>query len=222
VRSADTAHIAIGTFGGHYIHTIATTAGSFDALGWVAFQSGSWGNLRHRAGAFAAEAGWQPPGMPRLKPWLRGGYNYGSGDKNPNDGDHGTFFSVLLTPRNYARMPFFNIMNARDAFGQLVLRPGKALTIRADVHSLRLVDSSDLWYSGGGAYQPWTFGYTGRPSNGQSGLATLFDIGADYNVNARLSLSAYFGRANGKLVMQTIYPAGKNGNFGYLEATYRF
>jgi hypothetical protein len=222
VRNADVGHINIGTFGGHYLHTVATKVGSFDALGWLALQAGSWGNLRHRAGAFAAEAGWQPAGIPHLKPWLRGGYNYGSGDKNPNDGDHGTFFQVLPTPRIYARMPFFNMMNNRDAFGELILHPAKALTIRGDVHWLRLAQSNDLWYSGGGEYQPWTFGYTGRPSNGQSGLATLFDVSADYNMNAHLALSAYFGHANGKLVIQSIYPAGKNGNFGYLEATYKF
>jgi hypothetical protein len=178
VRAADTGHIDIGTFGGHYIHTVATKAGSFDALGWVALQAGAWGNLSHRAGAFAAEAGWQPAALSALKPWLRGGYNYGSGDKNPNDGTHGTFFQVLPTPRIYARMPFFNMMNNRDAFGELILRPGKAVTIRGDVHSLGLAQASDLWYSGGGEYQPWSFGYTGRPSNGHTGLATLFSTSA--------------------------------------------
>jgi len=97
-----------------------------------------------------------------------------SGDGNPNDGVHGTFFQILPTPRVYARFPFFNMTNNRDTFGELVLRPAKALTIRSDVHSLALANRDDLWYSGGGMFQPWTLGYTGRPSNGQSGLATLF------------------------------------------------
>ena len=100
VRTADTAHINIGTFGGHYIHTIETRAGQFDALAWVALQTGSWGNLNQRAGAFAAEAGWQPRFLARLKPWFRGGYDYGSGDKNAGDSTHGTFFQVLPTPQS--------------------------------------------------------------------------------------------------------------------------
>jgi hypothetical protein len=222
VRTADTRHIQIGTFGGHYLHKIETAAGQIDGLGWVAMQTGSWGNLKHRADAFAAEAGWQPHILPRLKPWLRGGYNYGSGDKNGADNTHGTFFQVLPTPRVYARFPFFNMMNNRDAFGEIMLRPSKKVTVRSDVHSLRLANRNDLWYSGGGAFQPWTFGYTGRASNGQSGLATLYDVSADYNAGRHLAIGAYYAHAAGKLVVQQIYPAGKNANFGYLEFTIKF
>ncbi len=222
LRRADSGHINIGTYGGHFLHTVDTTAGTLDTMFWGALQTGSWGNLAQRSGAFAAEAGWQPPVLHQIKPWIRGGYDYASGDKNPNDGTHGTFFQILPTPRVYARFPFFNMMNNRDAFGELVLRPFKRVTIRSDVHSLRLAQSNDLWYSGGGAYQPWTFGYTGRPSNGQSGLATLYDTSADFSVNRHFSIGAYYGYAAGKLVVQAIYPAGKNANLGYLEITGKF
>jgi len=70
-------------------------------------------------------------------------------------------------------------------------------------------------------FQPWTFGYTGRPSNGQSGLATLFDVSADYNVNPHASLGVYYGHAAGKTVAQSVYPRGKSADFGYLELTFR-
>jgi hypothetical protein len=113
------------------------------------------------------------------------------------------------------------MMNSRDAFGELILRPSKSLTVRTDVHSLDLANRNDLWYSGGGMFQPWTFGYTGRPSNGNSGLATLFDTSVDYNVNAHASIGLYYGYAAGKPVVQSIYPNGKNANFGYLELTFR-
>jgi hypothetical protein len=113
------------------------------------------------------------------------------------------------------------MMNSRDVFGELILRASKALSIRTDVHSLALANRNDLWYSGGGMFQPWTFGYTGRPSNGQAGLATLYDAGADYNLNPHASIGAYYGHAAGKLVIQSVYPNGRNGNFGYLELTFR-
>lgn len=164
VRRMDAGSINIGTFGGHYVRILDLPAGVIDTLFWGAVQAGSWGALAHRAVAFAAEAGWQPPVFPKLAPWLRGGYNYGSGDSNPNDRRHGTFFQVLPTPRVYARFPFFNMMNTADGFGELIVRPLKDVTLRADVHTLRLADRNDLWYSGGGAFQPGTFGYTGRPS----------------------------------------------------------
>jgi hypothetical protein len=220
-RTADTEHINIGTYGGHYLQTVRSPLGTLDLLVWGAVQNGSWGRLAQRSGAVAAEAGWQPPILHSVRPWLRGGFDYGSGDSNPNDGTHGTFFQVLPTPRVYARFPFFNMMNNRDAFGELVLRPSKALTVRTDVHSVALANRNDLWYSGGGMFQPWTFGYNGRPSNGQSGLATLLDASADYNIDSHAAVGVYYGHAAGKLVMQSIYPNGKNANFGYLELTFR-
>jgi len=222
VRRTDTGHINIGTYGGHFLHTTETVAGALDVMFWGALQNGSWGSLAQRSGAFAAEAGWQPPVLSRLKPWLRGGYDYGSGDKNPNDGTHGTFFQVLPTPRIYARFPFFNMMNNRDTFGELILRPSKKLTVRADGHSLRLANSNDLWYVGGGAFQPWTFGYTGRASGGQSGLATLYDASADFNLSRYFLLGLYYAHAAGKLVIQSIYPSGQDANLGFVEMTFKF
>jgi hypothetical protein len=90
-------------------------------------------------------------------PWIRGGLNYGSGDRNASDATHGTFFQLLPTPRLYARFPFFNLMNTSDAFGELMLRPSARVTVRTDVHSVRLAEGNDLWYQGGGAFQPATF-----------------------------------------------------------------
>src|SRR5712691_8731203 len=159
-RQADRGHVNIGTFGGHYIRAVDRPHGTIDVLLWGAAQIGSWGTLAHRASALAAEVGWQP--KTGLAPWIRGGFDYASGGGDPNDSTHGSFFQVLPTPRLYARFPFFNMMNSADAFGELMLRPSKRVTIRTDVHSLRVANGNDLWYSGGGAFQPSTFGYTGR------------------------------------------------------------
>jgi hypothetical protein len=68
LRRADSSHIDIGTYGGHFLQTVDTIAGTFDAMFWGALQTGSWGNLAQRSGAFAAEAGWQPPVLQRMKP----------------------------------------------------------------------------------------------------------------------------------------------------------
>ena len=222
VRALDTQGIDIGTYGGHYIQAIPTAVGTFDLLGWGALQNGRWGTQTQRAGAGDVEGGWQPPVLEAVRPWLRSGYFYSTGDGSPNDNTHGTFFAILPTPRVYARFPFFNEMNNRDAFGELVLRPRKDLTFRSDVHGLWLANKDDLWYAGGGAFQPWTFGFSGRPSNGATGLATLFDTSADYQVNRALALSVYFGYARGGEVIEHIFPADKNGKLGFVEANYRF
>lgn len=226
-RSKDFGGINIATFGGHYIQDIPTKAGTFDLLAWGAGQTGTWGELTQKSGAVALEAGYQPRGFGRLKPWLRGGYFYSTGDGNPNDQTHGTFFSMLPTPRVYARFPFYNEMNNRDVFGELVLRPAKAVTIRSDVHGLWLANSHDLWYGGGGAYQPWSFGFTGRPSNGQTGLARVYDTSADFQMNRAVSLGLYFGYAQGGPVIQRIFAGASshedsNSPFGFIEVNYRF
>lgn len=222
MRRDDFDRITIGTFGGHYLGTTDTAAGIFDVVFWGAAQTGSWGRLSHRATAFAAEAGWQPPVLRNLTPWIRGGYDRGSGDGDPNDAKHATFFQVLPTPRVYARFPFFNLMNVRDRFVELILRPSNRLPVRADVHSLRLADPNDLWYSGGGLFQPDTFGYTGRPANGRAGLATLYDISAEYNASRHVGVGLYYGRAVAGPVARNTYPTSRKADFRYLEVTLRF
>jgi hypothetical protein len=222
VRAQDLGGIDIGTYGGHYIQAIPTPAGTFDLLGWGALQSGKWGSLVQRSGAGAAQGGYQPAILKAVRPWLRAGYFYSSGDGNATDSTHGTFFAILPTPRVYARFPFFNEMNNRDLFGELMLRPAKKLTFRSDVHGLWLANSHDLWYSGGGAFQPWTFGFNGRPSNGATGLATLYDISGDYQVTRALSLGLYVGYARGGRVVQSIFPGDSNAKLGFAEVNYRF
>lgn len=222
VRAKDTENIHIQTWGAHSIHAFTTNAGTFDALGWVAIQTGSWGTQSQRAYAFDVETGYQPAVLPMLKPWLRAGFTMGSGDGNASDNKHETFFQILPTPRPYARFPFFNMMNAEDAFGAMILRPGKKVTISSEFHALRLSNVNDLWYSGGGAFQPWTFGYTGRSTSGRRSLGNLYDSGLDYRVNRRLTLTAYVGYTQGLAAMEQIYPAGKDGKFSYLELFHRF
>jgi Alginate export len=220
-RAADVGRIALATWGADYAHVVDTSAGNFDFLAWGVLQNGSWGSLTQRAGAFVGEAGWKPPVTP-LKPWLSAGYSYGSGDGNPNDARHGTFFQVLTTPRQYARFPFYNMMNNEDFYGTLNLTPAAKLKLRTEAHALRLASASDLWYLGGGAFQPQTFGYTGRPSNGNRGLANVWDLSADYEFTRNFAATLYYGHAWGKSVVAKIYPNNADGQLAYLETNFRF
>jgi hypothetical protein len=222
IRRRDTENIRINTFGAHTLHAFQTGAGTLDFLAWGAAQTGRWGVQEQRSGAFDLEAGIQPKILPKLKPWVRGGYYWGSGDGNPNDNKHETFFSLLPTPRPYARFPFFNMMNNRDIFGSLILRPHAKVTVSSEFHSLRLSDSNDLWYSGGGVFQPWTFGYSGRATSGRGSLGNLYDTSLEYRPNRKLILTGYIGYTQGLAAIKQIYPKGKDGRFGYLELLYRF
>jgi hypothetical protein len=222
VRKADLANIVIDTFGGHTVHAITTQPATFDFLAWGAGQTGRWGYDQQRSGAIDVEAGVQPNILTAVKPWFRVGYSWTSGDSNPNDKTHSTFFQLLPTPRLYARFPFFNMMNNVDAFGMMILRPHKKVTISSEFHSLRLSSANDLWYSGGGVFQPWTFGYTGRSTSGARALGNLYDTSFEYRPSRKFTLTAYVGYVQGLAVMETIYPKGKDATLAYLEGFYRF
>jgi hypothetical protein len=221
-KAGDLANIRIWTFGGNSLHLFTTSVGSFDTLVWGLAQTGKWGVQNQSSWAFLAEGGYQPKILPKLKPWLRGGYSTTSGDSNPNDKEHNTFVQLLPTPRPYARFPFFNMMNNIDRSGSLTLRPHAKVTLVSEYHSLSLHNANDLWYSGGGVFQPWSFGYTGRSTSGRKSLVNLYDTSVEYRLNPRLTFTAYYGYAQGLAAMRAIYPAGQGGSFGYLETLIRF
>lgn len=218
-RALDHRNIRIGTFGGDMIAAIPVHKQTFDLLVWGAGQTGSWGLLDHRAGAIAVEGGLRLETV-ATKPWLRGGFLRTTGDNNNADGVHNTFFQVLPTPRNYARYPFFNMMNSKDEFVQLIDKPTARLDLRTDLHFLQLTAPTDFWYQGGGAYDNKVFGYVGRPGNGHGSFSSLYDISADYAVTRNVTMTAYYAHAFGKTVVKAIYPVQQDSNYGYLELLY--
>jgi hypothetical protein len=224
-RAGDHAQLRIGTYGADYVHVFHTKDhGHFDFLLWGALQNGSWGLLNQRAGAFVGEAGWQPAihSIHFLNPWFRAGYSYGSGDSNPSDGRHATFFQVLPTPRPYARFPFYNMMNNEDVFASSMFRLPRSFVLRSEIHALRLASPQDLWYAGGGAFQPHSFGYTGRTTGGNRSLANVWDVSMDVPLGHGFALTTYYAHAWGKSVVENIYPAGTNAQFGYVETNFHF
>jgi len=225
-RRLDAENIRVNTFGGHYVAAVKTRRGTADLLGWGVGQFGRWGTQDHRAGALALEGGFQPAGpLARVKTWVRAGYFRSTGDGDPADDRHTTFFQALPTPRLYARFPFYNLMNSEDAFVQLKMKPHARLGLRADVRALRLSDAADLWYSGGGAFQQNSFGYAGRPSGGSRSLGTLFDLSADISVAANTTLTFYGAGVRGGRVQSHTYPAGganPAARYFYAELTQRF
>jgi hypothetical protein len=220
VRRGDLSNIRIGTFGGHYVAANKTRAGTLDGVAWGVVQTGRWGRIDHRGFAWMVEGGWQPEA--RWRPWLRMSYGSSSGDRDPDDGTHTTFFQLLPTPRPFARTPFYDLVNNRDLVGILVLRPSKAVTLRSEVHGLWLGERNDLWFQGGGAFQPWTFGYIGRPSGGKSELGQMYDASVDWSVNAKLAVTGYYGYTHAGGVIRATYPRKPNGQFGYVELLVRF
>ncbi len=219
IRTADHAPIALHTVGGHALTVVDLGPGRLDCLGWAALQIGDWGADDDRGWAYAVETGYQIPALVAA-PWLRIGYDRSSGDGDPNDRHHHTFFQLLPTVRTYAQLPFYNLMNTADAFAELLLTPHPIVNVRADYHWLRLSDGSDLWYSGGGATNDHLFGYAGSPANGRHGLAEVVDLSVTVQLVQQLALGTYYGHAfGGDVVHQTF--AGTGANYGFVELVYR-
>ncbi|HXG18138.1 MAG TPA: alginate export family protein [Methylomirabilota bacterium] len=220
VRTADKQDISLHTEGGHWISTWPTSVGLIDLLAWGALQQGQWGKLDHDAWAWDLEAGWQP-GMLPWKPWFRIGYGRSSGDDDPRDRDHGTFFQILPTARLYSFSTFYNLMNNEDGFLQLLLRPFPGLMVRTELHFIRLTERKDLWYTGSGATlsdRNVGFGYPGRPAFGHRDLFRVLENSVTYDWNKYVSFTVYYGHVFGQDVVQAIYKED-DANFGYIEVT---
>ena len=218
-KTADTGPVSIDTVGGDYARTIAMGSGAADLLLWSAGQFGSWGAQSQRAYAVVAEAGYRLAHAP-WKPWLRFGYTIGSGDDDKKDSTHSTFFQILPTPRLYAMTPFYNMMNINDAMAQLLLHPLANLEIQSSLHGLWLDAKKDRWYSGGGAFDNRIFGYAGRPSNGFGYLGSLADCQATWKMNSHFALQLYYGHIFGGSVAGSIYPAGRETDYGFIQTTF--
>ena len=220
LRQKDGQAIDIYTIGGHDTRLFPVGKGRMDTLFWMAAQGGRWGAQSHGAYAADVELGYQPRD-PRLHSWYRAGYYYGSGDGNPNNNRHGTFFPILPSGRTYARFPFFATSNLQDAFAELILRPAPRVLVRSDIRKLALADNHDLYYTGSGVYSNSNFGYTGRASANSHDLATLYDTSVDYQVTPATLLILYAAYAKGGSVLSSLYKSS-DASFGYLEIQQRF
>jgi hypothetical protein len=213
--------IALHTEGVHLLHLQPTAAGPLDFLVWGALQQGDWGLQDHHAWAWDLEIGWQP-GLP-WKPWLRLGYGRTSGDDDPGDDEHGTFFQILPTARLYSYSTFYNLMNNEDGFVELILRPISGLSARTSFHNIRVTEGRDLWYQGSGATladrdRPEGFGFPGRPANGRRDLFRVLETSIGYDWNKHVNTNLYYGHVFGGGVVRAIFD-GDDADFGYLEFT---
>ncbi len=204
---------AWGPWGGSLIATQAAGPGVLDFVFWGALQNGAWGTESDNAGAAALEGGYRLTQV-RSMPWLRAGWWRASGDNNPSDNKNTTFNQLLPTPRVYARLPFYNLMNNTDSFVQLINDPSRKLELRSDLHWIDLTSGHDLWYLGGGAFDNKVFGFTGHPANGHTSFASVVDISSDWQTTPHLALNFYYGHGWGKRVISAIYPTGSNIQFG--------
>ncbi len=219
--SAQRTAVGITTFGASAVGAASVRIGEADWLAWFAGQTGSWYSQRHRAWSLAIEGGYQ--WKTAWQPWVRGGFLHASGDGDPTDNRHGTFFPMLPTVRKYAFTTAYAPMNLRDAFVELIARPTSRVGARVDVRRLRLARGADLWYGGSGASQQRgsSFGFAGRRSGGSTGLGTVVEGAADIALGRHWSVNGFIGTVRGGRVVRSLF-AGEWLRFGYVENVIQF
>lgn len=215
------ADVTVWSAGGSHLCTRALARGDADWLAWGALQGGDWYGQAHRAFGFAVEGGYRWREQPG-RPWLRAGMSYSSGDDDPRDDRHGTFFPMLQDTRTYALSMVYAHANLRDVFAQVLAEPHARLRIRLDLHRLDLAQAADRWYQGSGATarEGQFFGYSTRPSNGARGLGAVVEGAAEVRLSRYWSVNAYLGRMWGGPVVRGIF----NGDrlfYGYVENVLR-
>jgi hypothetical protein len=183
--------VTIATIGGSYARVLPRRTGEYDLIGWAAVQAGDWYGRSHNAASAAVEGGHRWRHTP-LQPWLRAGYLWASGDRNPEDTRHGTFFQMLPSSRKYALSSVYAQMNLSDTFVQLAVEP-RGLEARIEVHALQLASGQDLWYQGSGATasKGRYFGFSGRSARGERSLGTLIEGTVDVPLKKYWSINAY-------------------------------
>ena len=214
--------IELHTFGGHLVGAYKVGEGLWDVLGWGAYQTGDWFELDQSSYAWAAETGYQFVQAP-WQPWLRGGFNTGSGDGDTGDGDHETFFQMLPTGRLYSFSLLYNMMNTQDAFVSLIVKPQDWLTLRTEFHNLRLSDRNDRWYLGSGAmHNNVADDFAARTSGGKRDLGQLVDVTVTWSVNPDVTVMAYYSHFFEDNVTEKFFTTQKDCNFMYVELAVNF
>jgi hypothetical protein len=220
-RVAARADVGVTTLGSSAVGVYPVAGGNLDVLGWVAAQTGRWYGDDHGAIALAAEAGYQWTEA-RSSPWVRGGFLHTSGDDDPGDTSHGTFFAMLPTMRRFSQTTVYSTMNLRDLFAQVMARPATGVNVRLDVHRLWLASALDRWYAGSGATQSTggNFGYVGRASNGSTDFGTSVEASASWAITPRWSVNGFAGFINAGPVVTGTF-AGDALRFVYVETALR-
>ena len=186
-------NILVATAGGSHARVMPLRSGELDAVAWGAVQTGDWYGAPHRAASAAIEFGHRWTQAP-LRPWLRAGYLWSSGDADPRDGRHDTFFQMLPSSRKYALSSVYAQMNLRDAFLQAWIEP-RRFSSRIEVHRVSLASGRDLWYQGSGATvsRDRFFGFSGRAAGGETSLGTMLEGTVDVPIRKQWSVNVYAG-----------------------------
>jgi len=181
--------LKINTTGINLIGAYEVGTGEVDLMLWAAFQFGRFGNEDQKALAFISETGYQFVQTP-WKPWIRVGFAYASGDGDPDDSNHGTFFNYMPTNHKfYGNNDANAFSNLMDAYLQFIISPHKNFKFIADAHLFWLASDDEVWIGGSGPFNNSVFGYVFR--NPVDGNEIERDLGGEIDLTLMVEASKY-------------------------------
>jgi hypothetical protein len=200
----------------------AASTGTLAGVGvqvWGAWQRGDWYGDDHRAFSGSAEAGYTWT-RGRAEPSVSAGMLYASGDDDPNDAAHGTFFPMVPTTAPSVLGGTYAQMNLRDTYIRGRVTPHARLLVSAELHRLSLASRHDRWYSGTGAtaFAGTYFGYSSRPSFLATSLGTFAQLSGDMSIAPYWRITATAGLIRGGDVVRRQF-AGRSLAAFVLEST---
>lgn len=128
---------------------VASKLNSWDFEAELMGQFGKFGGLNHRAFAAHADIGYTVKSLQNLRMSL--GYNFGSGDSDPNDDQHTTFDN--LYPLNHAYYGYIDLASLQNSHVADAVISAKLLDrvkVRVAYHAFALAQArTDGWYNAG-------------------------------------------------------------------------
>ena len=125
-------------------------------------------------------------------PRLGIGYDFFSGDDNPQDGHNGTF--EPLFPTNHRPLGLMDLVgpkNIHDPYAALSFQPAKSVTVALEWHSFWLANAADYFYSDSGSARN-SNGY-GRHPQWDSYAGSELDVDASWAIKSWAVLRAGYG-----------------------------
>lgn len=161
------------------------------------------------------------------KPRLGVGYDYGSGDGDPNDGKQGTFEQLFGTNhRFYGLMDLVGLRNTNNPRVSLSIKPAKKLTVSLDYLLYWLADTNDFFYPESGPGRSAN-GY-GRNSSFDSFVGSELDLLVRYSPTPWSDLQVGYGHfLPGDYIKSSVGRVPANGgttgaDWVYVQATFNF
>lgn len=147
-------------------------------------------------------------------------YNYGTGDRDPSDGNVQTFQNLFPTNHKfYGQMDAFSWQNMHDLGVIVKAQPITAVTLKSEFHAFWLANTDDVWYRANGATAVRPLTPAARAASSYAG--SEIDLVATWNVNKHLQFEGGYSHFFAGDYLGDTGP-GDDADFGYVQAKVTF